>query len=104
MLDIILDNVMCSVSKYCTYECAPSPDSTSKREVHVAMKHDPWVGATLTNKPKSSYTSCFVQTSYVKHSFYLGFNRGVLMEWLWKNSGHIYLDDEKTLSQRGRND
>ena len=32
------------------------------------------------DKPMSTYTSRYIQTSYVKHSFYLGFNRGMVLE------------------------
>ena len=52
------------------------------------------------DKPILAYTGCCVQTSYVKHSFYLGFNRGVFAEWFWKFLGHIYLDAIWTMKRR----
>ena len=52
------------------------------------------------DNPISAYTSCCVQTSYVKTTF----TRSLIVEWFWKISGHSYSDDEKTSSQRGRND
>ena len=55
------------------------------------------------DKPISAYTSYCVQTSYVKYHFYTQFNHGVFVEWLWGIPGHIYLDDEKTSSQRDEN-
>ena len=51
------------------------------------------------DKPKSPYISCCVQTSYVKTHFYTQFHRGMVLEI----SGHVYLDDETTSSQRGGN-
>ena len=52
------------------------------------------------DKPKSPYTSCWVQTSYVKHHFYTRFIRGVFVEWFWTFLGHTYLDQIWMIKRR----
>ena len=42
------------------------------------------------DKPIPAYTSCFVQTSYVKYHFYTQFNRGMVLEIFLISGSHLF--------------
>ena len=80
-----------------------SSTTTSAAVAIPPARQEPGKARGRIDKPKSPYTSCCVQASYVKHHFYTQFNRGMVLELF---GAHLFgpdLDDEKTSSQRGGN-